>query len=297
MHKVFVFGSLNMDLVINSPREVKQGETIHGSGFMSNGGGKGANQATACGKLGANIIMGGAVGKDEFGKTLLNNLKNVNVNVDTIREIDGVSTGVAVILIVNKDNRIVLDGGANLVANNNDVDRLLEEASEKDIFLTQLENKLEVVGYALEKAKEKGMTTILNPAPINPEVVNYISYVDYFIPNETELALVSGTESIEDGVKVLVNKGVKSIIVTLGSKGYCYYENGKINYGQGMKMNVVDTTAAGDTFCGGFATYMSQGKSLAESLEFANKAAALTVTKKGAQQAIPTLQEFKEYYK
>ncbi|MBQ0125888.1 MAG: ribokinase, partial [Clostridiales bacterium] len=154
MKKVFIFGSLNMDLVISSPREVLQGETIHGEGFMTNGGGKGANQATACGKLGAKAFMGGCVGNDGFGQTLVSNLEKYGVDTSCVRAVDGVSTGVAVILIVNHDNRIILDSGANGVAGKEDVDRLLSLAEPGDYLLTQLENRIETVGYALEAAKK-----------------------------------------------------------------------------------------------------------------------------------------------
>jgi len=296
MKTVYVLGSLNMDLVITSPKEVLQGETIHGSGFMTNGGGKGANQATACGKLGGKIVMGGAVGNDGFGQTLLNNLKNCNVNTENIRVIDGVSTGVAVILIVNHDNRIILDAGANAKVTEADVDALLKNAQEGDIFLAPLENPIDIIGYGLKKAKEKGLVTILNPAPSDLGIAKYLSYVDYFVPNEHELYDFTKLECVVKGADKLIAEGVKNVIVTLGSKGYCFYNGKKLVNEDCIKMEVVDTTAAGDTFCGAFAIKLAEGLSPEDALCFANKAAAITVTRAGAGQAIPTLEEFHQIF-
>ena len=297
MKKIFVLGSLNMDLVITSPREIHSGETLHGSNFLTNPGGKGANQATACGKLGGNIRMCGCVGSDSFGDTLINNLIKAMVNTDHIRKIDGVSTGVAVIVIVNGDNRIVLDSGANMCVSEADVDSFLADAEEGDIFLTQLENPISIVGYSLRTAKQKKMTTILNPAPSDPSVREFLPFVDYFTPNEHELADLTGDDCIMNGAKALMDAGVKNVIVTLGSKGYCFYNGKELISEECIKMEVVDTTAAGDTFCGALAVKLAAGESSLEALRFANKASALTVRKHGAQQAIPTLKEYIDYYK
>lgn len=291
MKKVFVFGSMNMDLVISCPREILQGETLHGSGFMTNGGGKGANQATACGKLGAHVMMGGCVGNDGFGDTLTKSLSECGVDISAIRRVDGVSTGVAVIVIVNHDNRIILDSGANSVADKEDVDRLLRTAEPGDIFLTQLENRTEIVGYALSAAKAKGMITVLNPAPSDTAVAEYLSCVDYFVPNEKEFYDFTGTDSIEDGARALMRQGVGTVIVTLGSKGYAYFDGQTVHYEGCVDAEVVDTTAAGDTFCGAIVTKLAAGQTIEEALRFANRASAITVSRKGACQSIPTLDE------
>lgn len=298
MNKVYVFGSLNMDLVIESPREVGQGETVHGSGFMTNPGGKGANQAVACGKLGAKTLMGGCIGTDDFGTRLLESLTASGVDVSRVRRAEEASTGVAMILIVNGDNRIILDAGANAAACEADVDVLLRDAEPGDLLLVQLENRLEVIGYALKTAKAKGMRTVLNPAPFDPNVKAYLPFVDIITPNETEFAgllpelLPEGCDltalDLEEGAKALCDNGVKSVIVTLGGRGYAYFttETG-LRFGSALPCKVVDTTAAGDTFCGGLATMLACGKDLNEALAFANAAAAITVTRPGAQQAIP----------
>lgn len=287
MSKVYVFGSLNMDLVIQSPREVAAGETIHGSGFMTNPGGKGANQAVACGKLGATTLMGGCVGDDAFGTALLDSLGRCGVDTSRIDRLPGTSTGVAVILIVDHDNRIVLDAGANGRTETAHVDRLLADASEGDILLVQLENPIDVVGYALRTAKKKGMKTILNPAPIDRAVIPYLPYVDIVTPNEGEFYELTGTNVVEEGARKLQERGLSYVVVTMGSRGYCCYGPSAVICEDSVKREVVDTTAAGDTFCGALATELALGRTMEEALHFANRAASVTVTRPGAQQAIP----------
>lgn len=290
MKKVFVFGSLNMDLVINSPYLPQQGETMFGSGFMTNPGGKGANQAAACGKLGAEVYMGGAVGSDSFGRSLLDGMAAWGVNTDAIRIIPDCSSGVAVILVIDKDNRIILDGGANQQVTTGDVDRLLGNAQAGDILLCQLENPLNVVGYALKTARDRGMYVILNPAPMDVAVREFLPFCDMLVLNETEFAALC-QEPLDAGSRKLLDLGLREVILTLGSKGYCHVTHGQIVCQEGISVQAVDTTAAGDTFCGALAARLAQGESVTQSLAFANKAAAITVTRKGAQQAIPTLKE------
>lgn len=290
MGKVFVFGSLNMDLVINSPYLPQKGETMYGSGFMTNPGGKGANQAAAAGKLGAEIYMGGAVGDDGFGAQLLDNLRSFGVDVGAVRTVENCATGIAVIVVIDGDNRIILDGGANNRVTTDDVDRLLANAGQGDIFLCPLENPIPVLGYALQTASEKGMYVVLNPAPMNLEIAPYLPYVDMLIPNETEFAALGGNELAEGGEK-LIAMGVRDVVVTLGSKGYCYISKGEMVCEDCIKMPVVDTTAAGDTFCGALCAELSMGRTVTQALSFANRAAAVTVTRKGAQAAIPTREE------
>jgi len=296
MKKIFILGSLNMDLVINSPYMPMSGETLKGSGFMTNAGGKGANQAAACGKLGGDIYMAGCVGDDEFGKTMVSNLKNNKVHTDNIRIIEQQTSGIAVIIVINGDNRIILDEGANGRVEKKDIEKLLETAEIGDIFLTQLENHIDMIGYGLKLAKEKGLYTILNPAPANSEITGYFKYVDLLTPNESELKLLSGVEDIAEGSKALEKMGIKETVVTMGSRGYAYIKSGNIFYGQCKKVKAVDTTAAGDTFCGALAVQLSKGTEMKEALKFASLSATISVTRKGAQISIPTLDEvLKEY--
>lgn len=293
MKNIFVFGSLNTDLVIRAPYVPRAGETIRGDGFMINPGGKGANQAVACGKLGGNVFMGGCVGEDAFGQLLLRSLADSRVCADAVRVLPQISSGVAVITVVEGDNRIILDAGANACADKSDVDSLLSRAKKGDIFLTQLENNAEVIGYALAEAKRKEMLTILNPAPATDAIIPWFPYVDVIVPNETEYEHYTKMREISVGKNIFFDAGIRRIVVTLGKKGYCSLTPTEIVCEDCVKAPVVDTTAAGDTFCGAFAVRLAEGATVAEALRFANSAAGLTVTRRGAQGSIPTRSEVK----
>ena len=288
MKKIYILGSLNMDLCIESPYMPAKGETITGSNFLTNGGGKGANQATAASKLGGKVYMCGAVGDDDFGKTLKLNLINAGANVDCVKTVTGVSTGIAVIILSQGDNRIILDKGANACVTTSDVDNFLSTAKQGDIFLTQLENPIEIIGYALKKAKEQGLYTILNPAPANKEIMPYLMWVDLITPNETEMQILGGKENL------FVN-GIKQVVTTLGSKGYEISDKESAKIYPCIDVKVVDTTAAGDTLCGGLAVGLSRGDTIENSCAYGSKAASIACTRKGAQRSIPTEKEVKEY--
>ena len=285
---IYITGSLNMDLCIETPYMPKEGETITGDKFITNGGGKGANQATAAALLGGNVKMCGVVGKDSFGEILTDSLRKAGVNTNFIRREEGVSTGIAVIVITNGNNRIILDKGANGRLTEKDIDEFLADAKPGDVYLTQLENPIPVIGYGLKKAKEAGLFTILNPAPANKEISAYFEYVDLITPNETELEIFGGKES-------LFSAGIKKIVTTLGGKGYEIADkNGEKVY-PCIKVKPVDTTAAGDTLCGGLVVGLSEGKTLEEACAFGSKAASIACTRRGAQQSIPTREETENY--
>ena len=288
MKKIFIVGSLNMDLVIAAPYMPKAGETVTGTDFMTNGGGKGANQATACGKLGGRAYMCGVVGDDSFGDILINNLKSSGVDTTFVRKQKNVSTGIAVIVVAEGDNRIILDKGANALLTEKDIDAVLENAEKGDIYLTQLENPTDVIGYGLKKAKSLGLYTILNPAPANPEISKYFAYVDLITPNETEREIFGGKEN-------LLKNGIKTVITTLGSKGYEIATEKSSEVYPCIKVKAVDTTAAGDTLCGGLSVGLAEGKSLEESIAFGSKAASIACTRRGAQQSVPLRKEVEEY--
>ncbi len=288
MKRIFVVGSLNMDLCIESPYMPKAGETITGSGFMTNGGGKGANQTVAAAKLGGMVRMCGVVGNDSFGQVLVNNLSLVGADTSHIRISNDAPTGIAVIVITDGNNRIILDKGANALLSEKDVDEFLSEASAGDIYLTQLENPIDVIGYGLTVAKEKGMLTILNPAPANKEILRFLPFVDLITPNETELEIFGGKDE-------LFSQGVKTIVTTLGAEGYEIANKCGAKKYPCIKVNVADTTAAGDTLCGGLSVGLAAGKSLEEACAFGSKAATIACTKKGAQSSIPTYKEVVDY--
>lgn len=292
MKKVFVFGSLNMDLVIRASRMPLAGETMAGCGFMTNPGGKGANQAAACAKLGAQVRMAGCVGNDIFGAQMLKNLSGCGVDVSAVRTAENCSSGIAVITVVDGDNRIILEPGANACVSAGDADALLADARPGDIFITQLENPLPVVGYALHRAKQLGCFTILNPAPMDTGCAAFFSDVDLLTPNETELnALIGDCTSLVEAGKALRSMGVGAVAVTLGSKGYCYLSENTVVSEECIKTNVVDTTGAGDTFCGAAAAALAEGRSIIQALRFANVAASVAVSRPGAQQASPCREE------
>lgn len=288
MKRIFVVGSLNMDLCIESPYMPKAGETITGSGFITNGGGKGANQTVAAAKLGGMVRMCGVVGNDSFGQVLVNNLSLVGADTSHIRISNDAPTGIAVIVITDGNNRIILDKGANALLSEKDVDEFLSEASAGDIYLTQLENPIDVIGYGLTVAKEKGMLTILNPAPANKEILRFLPFVDLITPNETELEIFGGKDE-------LFSQGVKTIVTTLGAEGYEIANKCGAKKYPCIKVNVADTTAAGDTLCGGLSVGLAAGKSLEEACAFGSKAATIACTKKGAQSSIPTYKEVVDY--
>ena len=288
MKNIFVVGSLNMDLRIESPYMPKAGETITGSGFITNGGGKGANQTVAAAKLGGSVRMCGVVGNDAFGKTLIDNLTSAGADASRIRIAPDAPTGIAVIIVAEGNNRIILDKGTNALLSKNDIDEFLTEATASDIYLTQLENSVDVIGYGLKKAKEKGMFTILNPAPANGEIAKFFPFVDLITPNETELEIFGGKEG-------LFSKGINAIVTTLGANGYEIADRYGARRYPCIKVKAVDTTAAGDTLCGGLAVGLSQGKSLEESCGFGSLAASIACTKKGAQSSIPTYKEVTDY--
>jgi len=288
MKKIIIVGSLNTDLVINAPYAPVGGETLMGSGFMINAGGKGANQAYATAALGGNAYMCGCVGDDSFGTDSAENLKRVGVNTDHIRRVSGVPTGVAVIVVTQGENRIIIDSGANGYLSNDDIDRVLEIANEGDIYLTQLENPIEVIGYGLKRAKEKGLLTVLNPAPANRDILKFAQFVDIITPNETESEILGGKEA-------LFGYGIKTVITTLGGAGYEIATQGEAKAYPCIKVTPVDTTAAGDTACGGLCALLAEGKSLEEAMAYGSRAASIACTRQGAQKSVPTKDEVDNY--
>ena len=287
MKNIYIVGSINTDLVITTPYMPKAGETLTGSGFFVARGGKGANQAVAAARLGGKVVMCGCVGDDDFGKSAVKAFTEVGIDVSHIRAVSGVPSGTAVIIIENGDNRIILDKGANAELSEKDIDEALKNAEAGDIYLTQLENPIEIIGYGLKKAREKGMYVILNPAPANKDIVPYLKYCDLVTPNETETEIMGGKEFLLSQVPTL--------LVTLGGNGFEITDKNGSKHYDCIKIKPVDTTAAGDTLCGGLAAMLAKGKTLEESAIFGSKAASIACTRKGAQPSIPTLTEVENY--
>ena len=291
MSTIYVLGSLNMDLAIETDKIPVKGETVTGKNFSTCPGGKGLNQAIAAAKLGAKVKMLGAIGYDSFGERMFNALKENGVDVSHIKLIKGVSSGIAMIVLYKKDNRIILDLGANLKLQKSDVDEFLRSAQKGDIFLSQLENDLDLIGYALEVAKQKKMRTVINPAPCKIGIKKYAKFIDIITPNSGELQALLKYGKYQQKPDKL---NISTIIETKGKDGYCCYKNKEVISEKAPKVKVVDTTGAGDTFTGALCYQLSLGKEVNKtSLNFACLAASISTTRKGSSVSSPTLDEIK----
>lgn len=296
--KVVVIGSLNMDIVVEADAPPQAGETIFGKSVRFVPGGKGANQAYALSKLGAKTTMIGVIGEDAFGEQMTEALSRVGARMDGVRRTKDAPTGIASILLAEKDNRIIVIPGANALCMPTDVDAHLDAISEADVVLLQLEIPLETVIHAVKTAKSMGKTVILNPAPARPLPEELLQDIDYLTPNRIELEAISGNSEndTEAAMRSLRRRGVRNVVTTLGAKGCAYAsENGESGRAAGYKVEVADTTGAGDAFNAGLAYAIASGRSLKEAAGFAGKAAALSVTKFGAQGGMPDLQAVLEF--
>ncbi|SUD45540.1 ribokinase [Pseudomonas fluorescens] len=286
-----------MDLVTRASRLPRGGETQVGQSFATVPGGKGANQAVAAARLGAEVAMIGCIGSDAYGAQLRDALLVEGIDCQAVSEVPG-SSGVALIVVDDSSqNAIVIVAGSNgqltpasLLA----FDAVLQAA---EVIVCQLEVPMDTVGYALKRGRELGKTVILNPAPASgPLPADWYACIDYLIPNESEASALSGVpvDSL-DSAKVaathLLKAGAGKVIVTLGSQGALFADGQGFEHLLAPKVQAVDTTAAGDTFVGGFAAALASGQSEAEAIRFGQVAAALSVTRAGAQPSIPTLHD------
>ena len=293
MKKIVVLGSMNMDLTILANPFPGKGETVTGSGYAQISGGKGANQAVAAGRMGSDISFISACGNDEFGDTLIKELKKSDVNTDSIKRMD-THTGIALIVReADGDNRIILAAGANGQILPSMVETLKSVIEEADILLLQLEIPIETVEYTASLAKKSGTIVILDPAPAVILSDELLSNIDYLLPNEHELDLVLGdvSGSLAEKAGALIKKGVGKVILTEGKKGVTIVSIDRELRIEAPDLPPVDTTAAGDTFAGVFAYGLTRGWETTEAVEFAVKAASLSVTRVGAQSSIPWIKE------
>lgn len=295
MKNVLVIGSINMDMVIKTPRIPVLGETITGNGFATVPGGKGENQAVAAARLGIAVKMIGAVGNDHFGGALNKNLSENGVGTDGVAIINTTS-GAAIITVCNGDNHIILDSGANKLVDEKIIDKNIDLIEWADIVVFQFELPLKTIIHAMKIAKGLGKTILLNPAPMIDFDREILNYTDIFIPNQHEAGQFLSTtiESVEDGkraVKSLLNLGVKQVIITLGEKGCVYNDGALIKHQAIFDIKVVDTTAAGDSFIAGICKGFCNEFPLEKTILYATAVSALTVSKKGATTSLPYEQE------
>ncbi|SEN97295.1 ribokinase [Pseudomonas zeae] len=298
---VVVIGSLNMDLVTRAPRLPVGGETLIGHSFATVSGGKGANQAVAAARLGAQVAMVGCVGSDDYGVQLRNALLAEQIDCQAVSTVDD-SSGVALIVVDdNSQNAIVIVAGANGAMTPAVIDRFDAVLQAADVIICQLEIPDATVGHALKRARALGKIVILNPAPASrPLPADWFAAIDYLIPNESEATVLSGLpvdsqETAESAASQLIAMGAGKVIITLGAQGSLFANGQSFEHFPAPKVKAVDTTAAGDTFVGGFAAALANGKSEAEAIRFGQIAAALSVTRAGAQPSIPTLSDVQAF--
>jgi ribokinase len=296
--QIVVIGSLNQDWVVGADHIVRVGETILTQEYHVFPGGKGANQAYAMGKLGGEAAMLGAVGNDDAGKYLLDNLKTVGVDVSGIKVDPQSKTGMAWIVVdKHRDNSIVVIQGANQTVDSPYINANKSMLEQSDVVVLQLEIPIETVVYAAKPAKFLSKCVILDPAPAVGNLPDELfEYVDLIKPNEAELSILTGSDIIggDYGEKALQlrQKGVKNVIATLGDKGiFAALEDGRSMSIPGLKVDVVDTTAAGDSFLAALAVCLCEGGNIEEAIHFAQRVAAIVVSRSGAQTSIPSREE------
>lgn len=300
MNKLMVLGSVNADHVLQVPSFPRPGETLMGRNYQVIAGGKGANQAVAAARLGANIGFVASVGDDAFGLNIIDAFKGDGINTDFISITPNTPTGIAMIQVSDAgENSICLAPEANNALTSTLVETHAQAIQQSQYLLLQLETPLEGIETAVKLAKQDShnpVQVILNPAPAKALPESLLSQVDIITPNETEAEILTGIEVVDDATAqqaaaALHAKGIAIVMITLGSKGVWLSEQGQGQIIPGFRVKATDTTAAGDTFNGAFVTGLLDGMSTQEAIRFAHAAAAISVTRFGAQTSIPTRQE------
>jgi ribokinase len=297
---IVVFGSINMDLVSRTPRLPVPGETLRGSDFFTAPGGKGANQAVACARLGASVAMIGRVGEDVFGAALRDGLRKFGVDVGSVISTPGPS-GVAVIAVDERgENSIVIIPGANDQVGIDDLERLEAALHGADHLLLQLEIPLEAVTAATRLARTRKVHTIVDPAPASRLPEEFHTLIDVITPNETEAAALVGftvndPASAGQAARILLKRGVKQVVIKMGERGAYFHDGTAGEMIPGFHIEAVDTTAAGDAFNGALAVALGKGLGLPDAVRFANAAGALAATRLGAQACMPTAAEVEKF--
>ncbi len=297
MSEIVVVGSSNTDMVVKTPRFPEPGETILGGDFFMFPGGKGANQAVAAARLGGKINFICCVGDDIFGQNALEGYKKEGININGALIAKGEPSGVALITVNSEgENEIVVASGANNLLSKTHLEGVSGQIQGADIILTQLETPIPVITHLANNCRENKQKLIINPAPAQELSDDILKELYLITPNETETRILTGIEVVDEtsasrACEALFQKGVKNVLITMGSRG-AFFMNSEVHFtAKAQKVEAIDTTAAGDVFNGALAVCLAQNMSWQESIEFANKAAALSVTKMGAQTSAPYLNE------
>jgi ribokinase len=291
--KIIVVGSLNMDLIVRTPRIPAPGETVLGSSFATAGGGKGANQAVAAARLGAHVSMVGRVGTDSYGEALLQGLKKDGVDTRYIQRDPDQPTGLALITVDDHgENSIVVVSGANWQVSTADIERAAEAIASADVLILQLEIPLESVEFAARIAHQHRVPVVLNPAPARALPASLLQHVTYLVPNESETALLSGTavsdlHTAQQAIQRIHQLGVNTVVMTRSSQGAFVSADSGSYAVPAFQVDPVDTTAAGDAFVAGLAFGIAAQQPLKQAVRLAAAAGALATTQPGAQPSLP----------
>jgi ribokinase len=299
--KVVVVGSTNTDMTVRVPRIPAPGETVLGRDFLITGGGKGANQAVAAARAGGRVVFVTALGADEFGQRAAENLARHGIGVDLIRRVPRVPSGVALIFVDESgENSIAVAPGANGELRPEDVEPLGRLLESGDVVLLQLETPLATVEAAVRAAVMRRARIILNPAPAQPLPDSFLELVTMLTPNEREAeqltgVVLSGEESLTRAAGILHRRGVRDVLITLGARGVFASQDGAGVLVPAFRVEAVDTTAAGDVFNGALAVALVDGRSVPDAIRFASAAAAISVTRAGAQASAPSRMEIEGF--
>ncbi len=301
MNKLVVLGSVNADHVLQVPSFPRPGETLHGRNYQVIAGGKGANQAVAAARLNADIGFIACVGDDSFGINIRENFRMDGINITAVKMEPNCPTGIAMIQVSDSgENSICLSAEANAKLTAAAIEPDLERIRQADYLLMQLETPLCGIEKAAQVAKDANTVVILNPAPARVLSDELLACVDMITPNETEAEVLTGitvtdAQSAQQAANILHDKGIKTVMITLGAKGVWLSQDGRGDIIAGFNVEVTDTTAAGDTFNGAFVTGLLEDLSLESAIKFAHAAAAISVTRFGAQTSIPTRKEVDDF--
>ncbi|MBT2727204.1 ribokinase [Bacillus sp. ISL-75] len=301
---IAVIGSNMVDLISYIDKMPKEGETLEAPDFKIGCGGKGANQAVAAAKMGSKVMMITKVGDDLFADNTIKNLEKYGIDTEFTNKVPATSSGVAPIFVDSESkNRILIIKGANQHLLPEDVDRAAEKLKKCSLIILQLEIQLETIYRAIEFGNEHGIPVILNPAPASKDLdFSYVCKCDFFIPNESELEILTGMpveteEQIKAAASTLIARGVKDVIVTMGSRGVMWVTKGEVHIVDSHKVAAIDTTGAGDAFIGCFAHYFVQNGDILHAIKMATAFAGLSVTKRGTQVSYPSIDEVEQFMK